>query len=236
MKVKQYLVFGLGRFGSSLARALCAQGQEALAVDSDQELVNQIAPHVTQALQLDATDEEALRSLGVQNFDAAVVAIGQNTRDSILICVLLKEMGIPYLIAKANDDLHAKVLRKIGVDRVVFPERDMGVRLARSIITPSVLDLMELSGDYQLAEILLPAGWEGESLRSADVRRKYGVNLRPPGGPLSGGPRPGHALPDRRYPAGDGPPGGCGKAAQVSRKKVFFQKREQIPLLLSSYI
>ena len=106
-----------------------------------------------------------------------MVAIGQNTRDSILICVLLKEMGIPYLIAKANDDLHAKVLRKIGVDRVVFPERDMGVRLARSIVTPSVLDLMELSGDYQLAEILLPDGWEGESLRSADVRRKYGVNI-----------------------------------------------------------
>lgn len=177
MKNKQYLVFGLGRFGSSMARALCAQGQEVLAVDSDQELVNQIAPHVTQALQLDATDEEALRSLGVKNFDAAVVAIGQNTRDSILICVLLKEMGIPYLIAKANDDLHAKVLRKIGVDKVVFPERDMGVRLARSIVTPSVLDLMELSGDYQLAEILLPSGWEGESLRSADVRRKFGVNI-----------------------------------------------------------
>ena len=180
MKVKQYLVFGLGRFVSSMARALCAQGQEVLAVDSDQELVNQIAPHVTQALQLDATDEEALRSLGVKNFDAAVVAIGQNTRDSILICVLLKEMGIPYLIAKANDDLHAKVLRKIGVDRVVFPERDMGVRLARSIVTPSVLDLMELSGDYQLAEILLPAGWEGESLRSADVRHREGRYLAAP--------------------------------------------------------
>ena len=197
MKNKQYLVFGLGRFGSSLARALCAQGQEVLAVDSDQELVNQNAPHVTQALQLDATDEEALRS---QNFDAAVVAIGQNTRDSILICVLLKEMGIPYLIAKANDDLHAKVLRKIGVDKVVFPERDMGVRLARSIITPSVLDLMELSGDYQLAEILLPSGWEGESLRSADVRRKFGVNI------LSVH-REGHYLvapaPDMPFQAGD---------------------------------
>ena len=109
MKNKQYLVFGLGRFGSSMARALCAQGQEVLAVDSDQELVNQIAPHVTQALQLDATDEEALRSLGVKNFDAAVVAIGQNTRDSILVSVLLKEMGIPYLIAKANDDLCAEL-------------------------------------------------------------------------------------------------------------------------------
>ena len=177
MKVKQYLVFGLGRFGSSLARALCAQGQEVLAVDNDQELVNDIAPYVTQALRLDATDEEALQTLGVQNFDAAVVSIGQNMRDSILISVLLKEMGVPYLIAKANDDLHAKVLKKIGVDRVVFPERDMGARLARSIITPSVLDLMELSGDYQLVETLLPDGWDGGSLRSIDVRRKYGVSI-----------------------------------------------------------
>lgn len=177
MKNKQYLVFGLGRFGSSMARALCAQGQEVLAVDSDQELVNQIAPHVTQALQLDATDEEALRSLGVKNFDAAVVAIGQNTRDSILVSVLLKEMGIPYLIAKANDDLHAKVLRKIGADRVIFPERDMGARLARSIITPNVLELMNLSDDYQIMEIRVPERWVGDTIIGVNVRRKYGVNI-----------------------------------------------------------
>lgn len=177
MKNKQYLVFGLGRFGSSMARALCAQGQEVLAVDSDQELVNQIAPHVTQALQLDATDEESLRSLGVKNFDAAVVAIGQNTRDSILVSVLLKEMGIPYLIAKANDDLHAKVLRKIGADRVIFPERDMGARLARSIITPNVLELMNLSDDYQIMEIRVPERWVGDTIIGVNVRRKYGVNI-----------------------------------------------------------
>ena len=177
MKVKQYLVFGLGRFGSSLARALCAQGQEVLAVDNDQELVNDIAPYVTQALRLDATDEEALQTLGVQNFDAAVVSIGQNMRDSILISVLLKEMGVPYLIAKANDDLHAKVLKKIGVDRVVFPERDMGARLARSIITPNVLDLMNLSNDYQILDIRLPQKWAGQTLLGLNVRQKYGVNV-----------------------------------------------------------
>lgn len=177
MKAKQYLVLGLGRFGMSVARTLCEQGQEVLAVDADQSLVDAIAPYVTQAMQLNATDEEALKSLDIQSFDAAIVSIGQNTRDSILISVLLKELGVPLLVAKANDELHAKVLRKIGVDRVVFPERDMGARLARSLLTPNVLELMELGGDHQLIEILLPSKWEGNSLIGLNVRRRYGVNI-----------------------------------------------------------
>lgn len=177
MKSKQFLVFGLGRFGTSLAQALCRLGQEVLAVDANEDLVDNVAPHVTQAVQLDATDEAALASLGVGNFDAAIVSIGQNMRDSILVCVLLKEMGVPYLVAKANDDLHAKVLQKVGVDRVVFPERDMGVRLARSIITPTVLELMDLSDDYQIIEIIVPRAWVGQSLLGLNVRRKYGVNV-----------------------------------------------------------
>lgn len=177
MKAKQYLVLGLGRFGTSLARTLCELGQEVLAVDSDAELVNSVAPYVTQALQLDATDEEALASLGVSNFDAAIVSIGQNMRDSILVCVLLKELGASCLIAKANDDLHAKVLRKIGADRVVFPERDMGARLARSILTPNVLDLMNLSDDYQIIEIRVPSKWVGNSIIGLNVRRRYGLNI-----------------------------------------------------------
>ena len=164
MKSKQFLVLGLGRFGTSLAR-------------TDEELVNNIAPYVTQAMQLDATDETLLASLGVKNFDAAIVSIGQNTRDSILVCVLLKELGAPYLVAKANDDLHAKVLRKIGADRVIFPERDMGARLARSIITPNVLELMNLSDDYQIMEIRVPQRWVGDSIIGVNVRRKYGVNI-----------------------------------------------------------
>ena len=160
-----------------MAKALYDLGQEVLAIDSDEELVNDIAPYVTQALQLDATDETLLAGLGVKNFDAAIVSIGQNTRDSILVCVLLKELGVPALIAKANDELHAKVLRKIGVDRVVFPERDMGVRLARSIISPGVLELMNLSDDYQIIEVLVPAKWVGNTIIGVDVRRKHGVNI-----------------------------------------------------------
>lgn len=177
MKSKQYLILGLGRFGTSVAKTLCELGHEVLAVDADTELVNHIAPHVTQAVQLDATDESLLSTLDVQSFDAAIVSIGQNTRDSILVCVLLKEMGVPYLIAKANDDLHAKVLRKIGVDRVVFPERDMGARLARSLNAPHVLDLMTLDDGYQLAELLAPEKWIGSSIIALNVRRRYGVNI-----------------------------------------------------------
>jgi len=177
MKSKQYLVFGLGRFGFSLATALYEMGQQVMAVDTDEELVNDIAPYVTEAVQLDATDETALESLGVSNFDGAIVSIGQNVRDSVLVCVLLKEMGIPYLAAKASDELHAKVLRKIGVDRVIFPERDMGVRVAKSLVTPGVMDLMQLGDDFQIVEVLLPARWEGHTLAGLNVRRKYGLSI-----------------------------------------------------------
>ena len=177
MKSKQYLVLGLGRFGFSVAKTLCELGHEVLAIDSDEELVSEIAPFVTQAMQLDATDESMLETLGVEHFDAAVVSIGQNTRDSILVSVLLKELGIPYLIAKANDELHAKVLRKIGADRVVFPERDMGARIARSMLTPNVLDLMNLSDDYVMAEIRVPDEWVDSSLMELNVRRRYGLNI-----------------------------------------------------------
>ena len=177
MRSKSFLVFGLGRFGSSLARSLCEQGQQVMAVDTNEENVQNIAPYVTEALQLDATDEAALATLDVSGFDGAVVSIGENVRDSILICVLLKEMGIPHLIAKANDELHAKVLCKIGVDRVVFPERDMGERVAKSIVTPGVLDLMQLDDDFQIVEIRTPERWAGDTLIGLNVRRKYGISI-----------------------------------------------------------
>ena len=176
-KTKQFMVLGMGLFGSSLAKALHELGHEVLAVDSDADLVEAIAPYVTQAVQIDATDEAALQELGVRNFDAVIVSIGKKLRDSILVCVIIKELGVPYLIAKATDEIHAKVLRKIGVDRVVFPERDMGVRVAKSLITPNVLEMMEFSGDYRLIEIILPAKWVGNSIIEVDVRRKYGISI-----------------------------------------------------------
>ncbi|MDD3410446.1 MAG: TrkA family potassium uptake protein [Eubacteriales bacterium] len=176
-KSRQFLVLGLGRFGESVAKSLCQLGHEVLAVDADAELVEGIAPYVTQAMQLDATDESALQSLGVRNFDAAVVSIGQNMRDSILVCVLLKELGVPNLIAKATDELHAKVLRKVGVDRVIFPERDMGMRLAKSLVTPNVLEMIDLSDDYQLVEVRAPSKWVGNTIKGVDVRRRYGISI-----------------------------------------------------------
>ncbi|MDY4139890.1 MAG: TrkA family potassium uptake protein [Eubacteriales bacterium] len=173
---KQFLVLGLGRFGGSLARSLCKMGHEVLAVDMDGETVEDIAPYVTQAVQANATDEEALQTMGVNNFDVAVVGIGA-VRDSILVTVLCKEAGVPYVLAKAVDDLHAKVLRKVGADRVVFPERDMGARVAKSLVTPSILDMMELADNYQIAEVMTPSSWCGRTLVDVNVRRNYGLSV-----------------------------------------------------------
>lgn len=176
-KRQQYLVIGLGRFGKSVAKTLSEMGHEVLAVDSDEASVNEVADYVTQAVQLDATDEEALVSVDVSSFNAAVVSIGSNVRDSILISVLCKEAGVPMVIAKATDELHAKILRKVGVDRVIFPERDMGQRLARSLVTPGILEMMELTDDYQIAEVIVPQPWIGRTLLDVNVRKRYGVSI-----------------------------------------------------------
>lgn len=174
---KQYIVVGLGRFGKSVATSLCEFGHEVLAIDMDDAAVEETAPFVTQTVKMNATDKAALETLGVRNFDAAIITIGMDLRDSILICMLLKEMGVPCVIAKAIDDLHATVLRKVGADRVIFPERDMGVRLAKSLVSPNVLELVNMADDYQLIEIYTPAKWVNQSIEEVEVRRKYGVTI-----------------------------------------------------------
>ena len=177
-KQKQsFVVLGLGRFGSSVARSLCELGHEVLAVDRDEKLVEDIAPDVTQAVQANAVDEDALAELGVQNFDAAIVAIGTDIRASILATVLLKEAGVPKILAKAVDDLHARVLYKVGADRVIFPERDMGQRVARSLVAPNILDLMALSDDDQIAELTLPTDWADKTIVELNIRRNFGVSV-----------------------------------------------------------
>lgn len=174
---KQYVVFGIGRFGSALCKALSEMGHEVLAVDSNEENIRLITPHVTQALQLNATDEEAMHSIGVRNFDAVVVSIGDNLRDSILVTMLCKELGAKYLLGKATDELHAKMLKKMGADRVVFPERDMGIRVAKTLVSPKVLDLINLTGDYTMADIQTPESWIGHSIREIDIRKRFNVNV-----------------------------------------------------------
>ncbi len=176
-KKKQFLVIGLGRFGASLAKTLGELGHEVLAVDDDEDAVEDLSPYVTQAVQANAADDGVLESLDAGSYDAAIISIGTDVRASILASVLCKEAGIPLVLAKAMDDLHAKVLSKVGVDRVIFPERDMGARVARSLVSPKMLDLMTLNGDSGVAEILLPESWSGRTLEDINVRRNYRVTI-----------------------------------------------------------
>jgi trk system potassium uptake protein TrkA len=175
--MKQVAVIGLGRFGSSVARTLAASGCEVLAVDVDEARVKAIADEVTDAVRANALDEEALRALGLRNFEVVVVAIGHEVQASILTTVLLKEMGIPKIVAKAQDELHGRVLQKVGADIVVFPERDMGVRLAHTLISRNVIDEIQLSTDYSILEMAAPHGFLGRSLKDLELRQRFGLSV-----------------------------------------------------------
>jgi len=177
MAKKQFAVIGMGRFGQSVARGLASLGQEVLAVDNDEALVAEIAPYVTHAVQADATDEKALISLGIRNFDVAVVAIGIDIQASILVTMLCKELGVSFVLAKAISELHGKVVYKTGADRVVFPERDMGLRVAHNLANSNILDYIEIAGDLRIVDISALPEWENKSLLELNLRRKYGVNV-----------------------------------------------------------
>ena len=177
MSSKQYVVIGLGRFGSSVAQTLYSLGNDVLVIDKNEDLVQDISDSVTHAVQMDATDEGALRTLGLRNFDVAIITIGANIQSSIMATLLVKELGIKYIVAKANNDLHAKVLTKIGADRVILPEKDMGVRVAHNISSSSILDYIELSTDYSIIEIKAPEEWKGKTIMNLKLRSKYGLNV-----------------------------------------------------------
>lgn len=175
--MKSYIVIGLGRFGSEAARRLCELGCEVLALDSRSELVQQLSNDVTQAVVADARDKEVLRALGVVNFDCAIVAIGGSLADSVLATMNLKELGVPYIVAKAHDETHRHVLQKLGADRVVIPEQENAFRLARSLSAPNVLDYIELSNNCGIIEIPAPVRWYDKSLQELNVRAKLGVTI-----------------------------------------------------------
>ncbi|RAP78578.1 potassium channel family protein [Paenibacillus montanisoli] len=177
MPNKQYAVIGMGRFGLSVARSLSKLGFDVLAIDASEQRIQDVADYVTHAVAVDSTDEEALRSLGLRNFDVVVVAIGEDIQASILTTLILKELGVPQLIVKAQNELHGKVLSKIGADKVVFPERDMGIRVAHHLISPNILEYIELSNDYSIVELKAPAFAVGKNLRQLDVRAKYKCNV-----------------------------------------------------------
>lgn len=175
--MKSYLVVGLGRFGTSVARTLSKLGQEVLAVDANEERVKSVAPDVTHALQVDATDANALKSLGVRNFHVAVVAIGGDVQANIMTTLLLKEMGVPHVVAKAMNKIQGRVLEKVGADRIVFPERDMGKRVAHNLISANLVDYIELVQGYRIEEIAAPESFVGKNLKELHLRNRMDLTI-----------------------------------------------------------
>lgn len=174
---KEFVVIGLGRFGGSIVNELVELDADVMAIDISPDRVEEFAHIATTAVAADTTDESALRSLGIRNFEHVVVAIGENIQASILTTLILKEIGVKKITVKAQNDYHAKVLRKIGADQVVHPERDMGKRIANNLVSNNILDYLELSDEYSIAEIRANEKLAGYTLIDLDIRAKYGVNI-----------------------------------------------------------
>lgn len=175
--MKSYIVIGLGLFGQALARQLCSLGAEVLAMDVRSDLVQQVANDVTHAVVGDAQDKEVLRALGVRDMDCAIIAIGDDLAASVLITMNLQELEVPYIVCKAHDETHRRVLEKLGVQRVVIPEQENAQRLGRSLHSHNVLDYIELSEDYGILEVPAPKSWIGKTLKELNIRAKLGVNI-----------------------------------------------------------
>ncbi|MBD5132709.1 MAG: TrkA family potassium uptake protein [Clostridiales bacterium] len=176
-KNNQYVVFGLGRFGVSLTKALYEYDAEVLCVDVDEEKVNEISPFCTHSVCMDATDERNLERLGINNMDVAIVCIASNIEASIFITLLCKQMGIPKVISKAYDERHKLVLERIGADAVIIPEEAMGERLAKSLAKPNVVEIMTLADSFRMIEIRTPKRWQDKTLIELDLRNTERVNI-----------------------------------------------------------
>lgn len=175
--MKQFAVIGLGRFGSSVATTLARMGYEVLGIDVDQERVDELADIITESVKVDAIDEQSLKSLGIRNFDVVIVAIGREIQASILTTVMLKEMGVSKVVAKAQTELHGKVLERVGADKVVFPERDMGEKVAKALVSKNIMDQITLSPEHSLIEMAAPQSFHNKTLEKSNIRRKYGISV-----------------------------------------------------------
>jgi trk system potassium uptake protein TrkA len=174
---RQFVVIGCGRFGKSVALQLMEMGADVLIIDEKEEIVQQLSTKVTLSVQADATDEEVLSTLGLRNFDTAIVAIGNNMQASILVTLLLKEMGIRLIVAKASNEHHSRVLYKIGANQVVFPDKETGTKLAQNLLSSNVLEFLELTPEYVIVEILPLKEWYNHDLIELNLRACYGLNI-----------------------------------------------------------
>lgn len=177
MAKKQYIVLGLGIFGSTIAKTLSEYGYEVLAVDKDLSCVERIAPLVSQAVQADMTNLEQLKLIGAGEFDVAIIGTGSNLENSLLAIINLRELGVPYIIAKARNKTSMKILEKIGVDRIIRPEKEMGERVAKSLLSRSIVDLVDLDSRYNIVELICKEEWIDKSLRELDLRNRLGISI-----------------------------------------------------------
>ena len=176
-KDRQFAVIGLGRFGSNMAKALSKMGYEVLAIDKNQHKVQEFSDEVTHVVQADTTDENALRELGILNFDVVVVAIGEDVQANVLTTLQLKEIGVNFIVATSRNSLHTKLLEKVGADRIVAPERDMARRVAYNLASTSVMDYIELSPRFSIVEITAPKAFQNKTIAESNIRAKYGINV-----------------------------------------------------------
>lgn len=174
---KQYVVFGIDRFGASIARTLEENGCQVIAVDNDAEKIQMIADEVSYAMTADVEDPEAMESLGLKNVDGAIITMVNHMEASIVAVMMCHDLGVNYIIARAKNDMHGRILEKIGVTKVVFPEQEMGERIGRYIGAQDFMDWIALSSDFSLVEVAMPLEWIGHSLVELNVRKKYGFNV-----------------------------------------------------------
>jgi len=175
--MKSYIVIGLGRFGAELAAKLYECGEEVLAVDTDESIIDKIADRVTRAVAADARDRDVLEKLGAQNFDRAIVAVGSDLAASALITMHLKSLNIPFIMCKAHDDTYREILEKLGADRVIIPEREVADKLALGLTHAGVMEYIELSDEYGIVEMEPVSAWIGKSIRDLELRSRYGANV-----------------------------------------------------------
>jgi trk system potassium uptake protein TrkA len=175
--MKSYIVIGLGRFGAEMAVKLYECGEDVLAMDTDEALVDKIADRVTRAVAADAKDVDVLKKLGAGNFDRAVVAVGSDLAASDLITMNLKSLGVPYILCKAHDDTYREILEKLGASRVIIPEREMADKLSLGLTSAGIMEYIEISDEYGIVEMAPPEAWLGKCIRNLDLRRKYNANV-----------------------------------------------------------
>lgn len=173
---KEFVVIGLGTFGTAVARTLAQHNKGVMAIDKEEKNVNEITDFVTEAVVMDATDEKTLKTLGIQDVDCAIVGVG-DIQDSILITLLLKDLGIQNIIAKGVNEQHKKVLEKIGASKIILPETEVGENLALSLISTRIFDHIEMSEKYSMLEVQPLNKWLGKSIKQADIRKKYNVSI-----------------------------------------------------------